>query len=721
MFNFVDPISFCSKVNRRVVISMKHLRFVLILFVTCNGLSLQAKPITQLIYEDVKNKKCLELSPNEMNQITEICKTQKTNQNRSVGQLSLDDITEQTVFSQLLTAQIEKSGCVISQQKWILQNRDYLNKMVSSTCEKLPQLKIRLIEIENLNQKINGLKKTIDATIRIVPKDYRSKTEKEIQKLEKIKSLYRTDVQNIKDTQILLKSSTLFQEISEQLTGNGAFTFEKSADQSCQYLQKNIKNILKDNLKQMKSSLKELKNSLKDQKISSNLKSQLWQSSSGFELRKTISKNESELLKNGLICRMESRYGEGIKIRNDLINIGTMALGGTSYFSGRLVSELTAMNLSKPILIGRTLVAAEAATEISLAAYTANQQCQTKISQTNAKSCEISEKSMQAELDQNECLYAVASGLLTTGLSGLGVKQSLTNAAKVKPVQKYSLTDKEIKSNPQIVIWKLKEAGQLSDAEELRKVYLDKMQTMPFKITGHIGEGMNGAKFIEFEDGTKGVWKFTNDHKNLSGREVAAYKIDHYLEIDQVPMTVEREFNGKVGMVQILIKNADEIDYAPQPQNYAFFDSIIGNHDRLNDANVLSFERRPVAIDHELAFHKQIKNTPFTRSVGDVTHKLRFVETESERKLAISEFKTILPSRTTYEKLKNTTDEQWTDILKNDLQENQIKNFLSNRSQAVERIDDLVKEYGDDIFRDGVMTPVMKLKEPPASTSVWDW
>ncbi len=701
---------------------MKHLRLVLILIATYVGLSLQAKPITQLIYEDVKNKKCLELSQNEMNQIAEICKPQKNNQNQFVSQLSLDDITEQTVFSQLLNNQIDKTECVINQQKWILKNRVYLNKIVSSTCEKLPQLKTKLIEIENLNHKINGLKKTIDATIRTVPKDYRLKTKKEIQKLEKIKSLYATDVQNIKDTQILLKSSGLFQEISDQLTGDGALTSEKSADQSCQYLQKNIKNILKDNLKQMKSSLKDLNNSLKDQKISSDLKSQLWQSNSGFELRKTIRQTESELLKNGLICRMESRYGEGVKIRNDLINIGTMALGGTSYFSGRLVSELTAMNLSKPVLIGRTLVAAEAATEISLAAYTANQQCQTKISETNSKSCEFSEKSMQAELDQNECLYAVAAGLLSTGLTGLGVKQSLSNAAKVKPIQKYSMTDKEIKSNPQIAIWKLKEAGELADAEALRKAYLDKMQNMPFKITGHIGEGANGAKFIEFEDGTKGVWKFTtNDHKNLSGREVAAYKIDHYLEIDQVPMTVEREFNGKVGMVQILIKNADEIDYAPQPQNYAFFDSIIGNRDRQNDANVLSFERRPVAIDHELAFHKEPPNTPFARSVGDVTHKLRYVENEAERKLAISEFKAILPSRTTYEKLKNTTDEQWTDILKNDLQDNQIKNFLSNRSQAVRRIDGLVKEYGDEIFRDGVMSPVMKLKEPPASTSVWDW
>lgn len=701
---------------------MKHLRLIFILLMTSIGFSLQAKPITQLIYEDVKNKKCLDPSQNEINKITEICKPQKNNQNKSVSQLSLDDITEQTVFSQLLANQIDKAQCVISQQKWILGNRDYLNKMVSSTCKKLPQLKTSLVEIENLNQKINGLKKTIDGTIRIVPQDYRLKTEKEIQKLEKIKSLYTTDVQNIKDTQILLKSSGLFQEISDQLTGDGMLKLEKTADQSCQYLQKNIKNILKVNLKEMKASLKDLKQSRKDQEISSNLKAQLWQSSSGFELRKMISKDESEILKNGLICRMESRYGEGVKIRNDLINIGTMVFGGTSFFSGRLVSELTAMNLSKPVLIGRTLVVAEAATEVSLVLHAADQQCQTKIFPTNAKSCEISEKSIQAELDQNECWYTVALGLMTTGLSGLGVKQSFTNAAKVKPVQKYSLTDKEIKSNPQIAIWKLKEAGELADAEAIRKAYLDKMQTMPFKITGHIGEGVNGAKFIEFEDGTKGVWKFTNDgHKNLSGREVAAYKIDYYLEIDQVPMTVEREFNGKVGMVQVLINNADEIDYAPQPRNYSFFDSIIGNRDRQNDANVLSFERRPVAIDHELAFHKEPPNTPFARSVGDVTHKLRYVENESERKLAISEFKAILPSRTTYEKLKNTTDEQWTSLLKNDLQEYQIKNFLSNRRQAVERIDGLVKDYGDDIFRDGVMSPVMKLKDPPSSTSVWDW
>lgn len=701
---------------------MKHLKCGFFILISYLSLSLQAKPMTQLIYEDVKNKKCLEPSLTEYNQVKEICNTEKNNQIQKISQTSLDEITEETIFSQLLAEQIEKTECAKAQQKWILANRNSMSKMISSTCDKLPQLKISLKQVDSLDQKIKGLKKTIDATVRIVPKNDRIKTEKEIQKLEKIKSLYAADVQNIKDTQILLKSPGLFQEISNQLTGTGALNLEKSAEQSCQFLHKNTKKILKENLEEIRDSLKNLKQSLKDQKISSNLKGQLWQSTSGFKLRSQIFKNESHLLQNGLICRMESRYGEGVKIRNDLINIGTLALGGASYFSGRLVSELAAMNLSKPVLIGRSLVAAEAAAEISLAAYTIQQQCQTKITQTDAKICDISEKSLQAELDQNECLYAAAAGLLTTGFSGLGIKHSFTVAGKAKPVQKYSLSEKEIKSNPQIAIWKLKEAGQLTEAEELRKIYLDKMQTMPFKTTGNIGEGVNGAKFIEFEDGTKGIWKSTtSETKNLSGREVAAYKIDHHLEIDQVPVTVEREFNGKTGMVQIMINNADEIDYAPQPQNYAFFDSIIGNRDRLNDANVLSYERRPVAIDHELAFHKEPPNTPFARSVGDVTHKLRFVETESEKKLAISEFKAILPSRTTYEKLKNTTDDQWKDLLKNDLQENQINNFLSNRRQAVERIDGLVKDYGDDIFRDGVMTPVMKLKDPPSSRSVWDW
>ena len=703
---------------------MKHLRFIVILIIQCTGLTSAAKPITQLIYEDVKNKKCLEPSTEELKKVKALCALKDNIQDqKKMNQEALDEITEHTVFSNLIDQEILKTKCAIEKQKWILQNNDYLNKAIISACEKMPQLKTNLLEIEKLNNQISGLEKTLDSTVRIVPDDYRSKTELEIKKLNKINSLYAADVQNIKDTQILFKSDGLYQTIHQQLTGEGLLTFEKSADQSCQYLHQNTYELLNENLNKMTKSVNELSLSQKNHEISQALKEQLWQSNSGFELRSWIQKDESSLLINGLTCRMESRFGEGVKIRYKLLNIGSLAVGGASYFSARLVAELSAINISSPVLIGRSLAVAEAAGNVSLASYIANEHCQTQITPTTKKSCIVSDKTIQAELDQNQCLYAVASGLITAGFVGLGIKQNFVKTVETLPVlQKFKMSDQEIKINPQIAIWKYKEVGEFKKAEELRKMYLDKMQNSSFKITGNLGAGDIGGNFIEFEDGTKGVWKSVSrdSSNNLVGKETAAYRIDRYLEIDQVPMTVERELNGRRGIVQMRINDVDKIKYTKQPENYSFYDSLIGNHDRINDANVMSYQRRPIAIDHEKAFNEFKRSNPFSLDVNDVNHQLRFAETESERRIAVSRLKAILPSQTTFEKLKLTSEDQWKKMLSDSLNKTQLNNFLDGRKKVIDVIEKQIELHGEDIFRDGVMSPVMKIKPSPAQGSAWD-
>lgn len=100
--------------------------------------------------------------------------------------------------------------------------------------------------------------------------------------------------------------------------------------------------------------------------------------------------------------------------------------------------------------------------------------------------------------------------------------------------------------------------------------------------------------------------------------EIAAYKLDRMLDLNQVPVAVKREIKGsKLGLLQYWVegmiseterreKNIEFISYCPKLEQYRtryIFDVLIYNDDR-NDGNIVFSEAENMLylIDHTLAF-----------------------------------------------------------------------------------------------------------------------
>jgi hypothetical protein len=112
-------------------------------------------------------------------------------------------------------------------------------------------------------------------------------------------------------------------------------------------------------------------------------------------------------------------------------------------------------------------------------------------------------------------------------------------------------------------------------------------------------------------------WKNSYNEADRYQYEMAAYKLDRMLGIGLVPVTVEREINGKKGIVQLWIDNLtsylkmneQELPYdgmcelAEQINFIDSFDYLIANRDR-NQSNIL-FSKSDLQIwfiDHSRAF-----------------------------------------------------------------------------------------------------------------------
>ena len=119
-----------------------------------------------------------------------------------------------------------------------------------------------------------------------------------------------------------------------------------------------------------------------------------------------------------------------------------------------------------------------------------------------------------------------------------------------------------------------------------------------------------------------GVWKNPTGMQDgyLEGwqYEIAAYEMDKLLELHMVPPTVEREFNGRRGSLQLWVKHKcnlydlvhkkikfpkSKLDPMNKMKYLArAFDSLIANEDRTQQNVLLTEDWRTILIDHSRSF-----------------------------------------------------------------------------------------------------------------------
>lgn len=178
--------------------------------------------------------------------------------------------------------------------------------------------------------------------------------------------------------------------------------------------------------------------------------------------------------------------------------------------------------------------------------------------------------------------------------------------------------------------------------------------------------------------------------------EIAAYRLDRYLELNMVPPTVEREFQGKRGCCQLWVtaemdlrRKAREKIKTPSDKVYYWnnatylhraFDNLIANEDRHYGNILITKDWRMILIDHSRSFR---------------TSKKFFTELiYTEKHIEGPKIMRKLP-RAFVEKLKALNFELMKDIVGKYLTDKEIEAVLMRRDLILKEIDKLIKKHGE--------------------------
>lgn len=180
--------------------------------------------------------------------------------------------------------------------------------------------------------------------------------------------------------------------------------------------------------------------------------------------------------------------------------------------------------------------------------------------------------------------------------------------------------------------------------------------------------------------------------------EIAAYRLDKYLDLHMVPPTVEKRFQGNRGSCQLLIEhemtlrdkvqnNVKTPSYKIFPWNRALylqraFDNLIANDDRHQNQYLITKDWRMILIDHSRTF----------RTSKKFTEKLIYDEKYKEGPTFIMKE---LP-RALVEKLKSLNPEIIREVVGEYLTDEEIQAVVTRRDLIIEWLDKQIKKLGED-------------------------
>lgn len=179
--------------------------------------------------------------------------------------------------------------------------------------------------------------------------------------------------------------------------------------------------------------------------------------------------------------------------------------------------------------------------------------------------------------------------------------------------------------------------------------------------------------------------------------EIAAYRLNKHLELNMVPPTVERRFQGNRGSCQLWVeyemslkrKEENKVktpSYKVFPWNRAIylqraFDNLIANEDRHQNQILITKDWRMILIDHSRSF----------RTDKEFTKNLIYTAKHKEGPKLMRE----LP-RAFVEKLKALNFELIKNVVGEYLTDKEINAVLARRDLVLQEIDKLIKEHGEE-------------------------
>ena len=247
--------------------------------------------------------------------------------------------------------------------------------------------------------------------------------------------------------------------------------------------------------------------------------------------------------------------------------------------------------------------------------------------------------------------------------------------------------------------------GQLSPEEvSERPQWEEFLKTAEIIDYKDVGEGVTKPIWLTLKKGDivrKGLWKNPKGKQQgfLEGwqYEIAAYEMDKLLDLNLIPPTVEREFNGKKGSLQLgidklysVLEASEEKIKIPKEKfnnledtKYIIraFDCLIANDDRTQQNILINTDWRFVLIDHSRAF----------RSTKEHTERLVYGKNGIKGALLFKR----LP-RTFVEKIKTLNSDGLTETLKLYLKKKEIKAIFIRKELLLKEIEEMIKEQGED-------------------------
>jgi hypothetical protein len=236
-----------------------------------------------------------------------------------------------------------------------------------------------------------------------------------------------------------------------------------------------------------------------------------------------------------------------------------------------------------------------------------------------------------------------------------------------------------------------------------RQVWEEFLKTAETVEHRDIGEGVTKPIRLFLKKGeveASGAWK------NPSGRmygflegwqyEIAAYEMDKLLGLNLIPPTVEREFKGKKGSLQLWValemSDLDRMERkigipASKIDNWSkikyltrAFDCLIANEDRTQENIRYTKDWRTILIDHSRSF----------RSSKKFTKQLMF----GKNGLKGAKLFRVLP-RKFVEKVKALNHELIKKAVGPYLKEKEIKAILIRKELLLKEIEEMIQEKGE--------------------------
>ncbi|MBC7350527.1 MAG: hypothetical protein H5U05_11235 [Candidatus Aminicenantes bacterium] len=243
---------------------------------------------------------------------------------------------------------------------------------------------------------------------------------------------------------------------------------------------------------------------------------------------------------------------------------------------------------------------------------------------------------------------------------------------------------------------------EIAQREELEQFLLT-AEIISYK---EIGEGVTKPIWLFLKKDNverNGVWK---NPRGIQGGylegwqyEIAAYRLDKLLGLNMVPPTVEREFQGQKGSLQLWVQKEYSLlevmekkiplpSSGPEADNWEkrkhlsrAFDALIANEDRTQQNTLYTKDWRMILIDHSRSF----------RTGKKFTQNLIYSEKHPEGPKLMSE----LP-RAFVEKIKSLNFELIKSIVGEYLTDAEIEAILARKELILKAVDKLVKEKGED-------------------------